>query len=290
MVRWGAPVHQAPSASTGVDLREALDVCRRDPVASVLASSRIEAALADGGTDGGHHLWGVRRRGELVAIAWAGANLVPVCAPDDEEAVDAFAALALRQGRRCSSIVGDSAVVLPLWQRLEHAWGPARDVRASQPSLVIDHAPAVAPDPAVRRTTPDELDVVLPACVAMFVEEVGYSPVEGSGDAYEARVRSLVESGRSFARIEPGPSGPVVLFKAELGAVGLDVAQVQGVWVPPERRGEGLSVAGMAAVVELAREHWGTVSLYVNDYNARALAAYRHVGFRQVGTYATVLF
>jgi predicted GNAT family acetyltransferase len=33
-----------------------------------------------------------------------------------------------------------------------------------------------------------------------------------------------------------------------------------------------------------------TVSLYANHYNERALAAYRAVGFRRVGTYATVLF
>lgn len=290
MVRWGAPVRQAATATVDIDLREALAVCRRDPVGSVLATARIESALADGTVRGGHQLWGLRRRGELVAVAWAGANLVPVCEPDDTEAVDAFAELARRQGRRCSSIVGDAAVVLPLWQRLEHAWGPAREVRPDQPSLVIDHAPVVPPDPQVRPTRPDELDVVLPACVAMFVEEVGYSPVEGSGAAYEARVRSLIDAGRSYARIEQGRDGPRVLFKAELGAVGLGVAQVQGVWVPPDRRGEGLSVTGMAAVVDLARRHHRTVSLYVNDYNARALATYRHVGFRQVGTYATVLF
>ena len=33
-----------------------------------------------------------------------------------------------------------------------------------------------------------------------------------------------------------------------------------------------------------------TISLYVNDYNHRALAVYSKVGFTQVGTFATVLF
>jgi predicted GNAT family acetyltransferase len=33
-----------------------------------------------------------------------------------------------------------------------------------------------------------------------------------------------------------------------------------------------------------------TASLYVNGYNAPALAAYRKIGFQQVGQYATVLF
>jgi predicted GNAT family acetyltransferase len=32
------------------------------------------------------------------------------------------------------------------------------------------------------------------------------------------------------------------------------------------------------------------VSLYVNDFNTAARAAYRRVGFRDVGLYASVLF
>lgn len=283
--------HVARPASTEVDLRAALDVCRRDPVSAVLAGSRIEAALAQP-DHARPAVWGVRRHGRLEAVCWAGANLVPVCAPDDTAAVDAFAEAALRQGRRCSSLVGEASVVLALWDRLEPAWGPAREVRPSQPSLVVDreHLADVRPDPQVRHAVPDEIGLVLPACVAMFLEEVGYSPLEGGGTAYESRVRALLAQGRSFVRLEPGRRGPEVVFKAELGAVGLGVAQVQGVWVAPHRRGEGLSVTGMAAVVRHALRVAPTVSLYVNDYNRRALATYRRVGFREVGSYATVLF
>jgi uncharacterized protein len=127
--------------------------------------------------------------------------------------------------------------------------------------------------------------------VRMFTEEVGYSPASGPHGPYETRVRSLIAQGRSFVRMEPGPDGhPRVAFKAELGALAGGVAQVQGVWVTPERRGQRLSVHGMAAVVELSRALAPVVSLYVNDFNARAVAAYRTVGFRQVGSYATVLF
>ena len=33
-----------------------------------------------------------------------------------------------------------------------------------------------------------------------------------------------------------------------------------------------------------------SVSLYVNGYNVRAVRTYERVGFRRVGTFATVLF
>ena len=158
--------------------------------------------------------------------------------------------------------------------------------------MAIGTAPSLAPDPTVRRSVPAELGLVLPACVRMFTEEVGYSPVATGGSAYAERVRSLITEGRSFVRVVPDAGGrPAVAFKAELGAVAGGVAQVQGVWVEPAFRGRGWSESGMAAVVSATRASIApVVSLYVNAYNERAVAAYRRVGFEQVGTFATVLF
>jgi predicted GNAT family acetyltransferase len=97
----------------------------------------------------------------------------------------------------------------------------------------------------------------------------------------------LIRASRSFARIEPDGH---VTFKAEIGAVTPYACQVQGVWVPPEDRGRGHAVRGMAAVVQAALDLAPVVTLYVNDFNAPARAAYRHAGFSQVGTFMSVLF
>ena len=269
---------------------QVLAMCAADPVGTVLASVRLEHARAAGLRAAGGELWGYREDGEIVAACWVGANLVPIVPGLDRatrrRAIDALAGLGATRGRRSSSIVGPRDDVLGLWDRLRTVWPPARDVRDDQPSMVIDRPPQVAADQSVRRSRPDELGAVLPACVAMFTEEVGYSPL-GSGGYYEARVRSLIAQGRSFVRIEDGQ----VVFKAEVAAVALGVGQVQGVWVAPDRRGQRLSEVGMAAVVQLAQaEIAPVVSLYANAYNTRAMASYRAVGFRQVGSYATVLF
>lgn len=271
------------------ELVAALRVCAADPVASILAAARIEEAAAGGLAGSGGHVWGYFRDEALAAVCWSGANIVPV--GSDPDAIAAFAELALREGRRSSSVVGESSAVMAFWEHVRGHWSPAREVRPDQPSLVIDGPPGVAPDPAVRHGTPEDFDVLLPACVAMFTEEVGYSPVLGGGSAYARRVRQLIDTGRSFVRMESGAGRPEVTFKAELGAVALGVAQVQGVWVDPAHRGRRLSESGMAAVVEQTRREVApVVSLYVNAYNGRALAAYTRVGFRQVGTYATILF
>jgi ribosomal protein S18 acetylase RimI-like enzyme len=261
------------------------------PVESVLAANRIEAVMRSGLSASGGQLWGFERAGELTAVCWSGANLVPVVPAGTEDAIDAFAVLARAQGRHCSSIVGESGAALGLWSRLAGAWSRPREIRGNQPSLAIDCDPLVEPDPFVRRSLESEYDLILPACVQMFTEEVGYSPASGANGPYETRVRSLIADDRSFVRLVRGPGGVEVAFKAELGAVAGKVAQVQGVWVAPALRGRRLSESGMAAVVAMTRaEVAPIVSLYVNDYNIRALAAYYRVGFHQVGTFATVLF
>jgi uncharacterized protein len=267
------------------DRDKVLAICDRDPVTNVFVGSRVRALGLEPGRLGAQ-MWGHAPGGSLESLCYSGANLVPVAATPD--AVAAFADRALRQGRRCSSVVGPAEQVQGLWALLRPQWGPAREVRPVQPVMVISGPPRVAPDPLVRRVRMDEFDVLWPACVAMFTEEVGVSPTAGDGGAsYRARLEALIRAGRAFARIEGGR----VIFKAEIGAVTPQACQVQGVWVQPECRGQGLAAPGMAAVaVEAARSFAPLVSLYVNDYNAPARAAYRRAGFTDTGRFMSVLF
>ncbi|WP_306367172.1 GNAT family N-acetyltransferase [Nocardiopsis sp. CC223A] len=255
-----------------------------DPVGNVFVTSRLMAAGISAGN--GTEVWGHVEHGRLTALCYSGANLVPVNA--GPTAIRSFADHARWRGRRCSSIVGPVDAVNDFWQQVTPAWGPARAIRASQPVLEISAAPAVPADPQVRRVRRTELDILVPACVAMFTEEVGVPPDSGDGGAmYRARIEELVRTGRAFARIEDGR----VVFKAEIGAVTPQACQIQGVWVHPDLRGQGHSVPGMAAVVRYAlAEIAPRVTLYVNDFNTPARAAYQRVGFRQVGEVMSVLF
>jgi predicted GNAT family acetyltransferase len=258
-------------------------VLDEDPVSACMVAARVETAGTDPWRLGGE-LWGFGQR--LDGLCFVGANLVPL--RGDRAAVRAFADRALRRARTCSSLVGPAGPVLALWQELMGDWGPSREVRGDQPLLAMTGPPHITPDPLVRPVRLGELDRYLPAAIAMFTEEVGIDPTRGDGGAgYRARVAELVAAGRAFARFEGG----VVVFKAEIGALSRRVGQLQGVWVHPEWRGRGLGSAGTAAVVQRLVGTLGRVaSLYVNSYNHPARAAYRRLGFRQVGTFATVLF
>jgi predicted GNAT family acetyltransferase len=279
---------KASSAVRLLDERDrdaVLAICDRDPVMHVFVASRVRALGLEPSRLGAQ-MWGHGPNGRLESLCYSGANLVPVAATP--EAVEAFADRALRQGRRCSSVVGPADEVQALWAVLRPRWGPARDVRPVQPVMVINGPPAVAPDPLVRRVRLEELDILWPACVAMFTEEVGVSPTIGDGGAsYRARLVQLIRSGRAFARIEDGK----VIFKAEIGAATPQACQIQGVWVRPEFRGQGLAAPGMAAVaIESAQSIAPLVSLYVNDFNTPARAAYFRAGFVDTGRFMSVLF
>ena len=267
------------------DRGQVIELCDRDPVVNVFVSARVREAGLDPVRLGGQ-MWGYQPGDRLASLCYVGANLVPVSATP--EAIAAFGARARALGRRCSSIVGLAGDVHDLWGLLAPYWGRPREIRGAQPVMAISGPPAVAPDPLVRRVRPDELGILLPASIAMFTEEVGVSPLGADGGrAYRARVSELIAAGRAFARIENGQ----VLFKAEIGSVTPHTCQVQGVWVRPELRGRGLAEAGMAALVaEALRTVAPVVSLYVNDFNLPARAAYRRVGFTEVATFASVLF
>jgi len=269
---------------TEADRVEAEAILTARPVTSILAAVHLEAIGR--GYDGAQML-GVEEGDHLTAVCWAGANLVPVGAV---EAMPTLASWVRRRGRRSSSVVGSAELVHALWSELSDSWPTPREVRANQPALVITGPPAVPGDARVRLADSGDFDVMFPASVAMFTEEVGYDPTR-SGGGYAQYVRGLLATRRSFVVTEDRGGNRRVVFKADIGALWGGIAQVQGVWVHPERRGRGLAPAAMAAVVDQIQAGVApTVSLYVNDYNAAARAVYAKVGFVQAETYATVLF
>ena len=264
----------------------------RDPAAvqrvldaDAVGCCMVAARVADHGIDAaaiGGELW--TRRGADESLCYAGANLIPLRGA----AVDlhAFADKAMGSARRCSSVVGRAELVMPMWQRLEHVWGPARDVREQQPLMAMASRPSSAIDNGVRRVRIDEIEAYLVAAIDMFIGEVGIDPRLGDGGrGYRRRVAGLIAAGRAWARFDRGE----VIFKAEVGSQSRAVGQIQGVWVHPEYRGRGLGSAGTAAVVAHIVGSGRIASLYVNDFNSVARAAYARVGFAEVGTFATVL-
>ena len=255
-----------------------------DPVAHCFVASRVDAGVLR--PDGVGQLWGFPAHAPR-SLLHVGANVFPVDA--DADALDAFAA-DLGRWRSFVALVGPVEDAFGLWNRLVDAWPEvyeqARVVRSRQLLMSCTHRSTVAPDPRVRKATARDFESYLQAAVHMYREELREDPLAANAAGYRGYVRSLIERGLAYTVFEDGR----VVFKADLGAVSSLVAQVQGVWVAPDLRGRGLSVPAMAAVTNAIVEGGRTASLYVNDFNAPAIASYRRVGYDVVGEFASILF
>lgn len=266
------------------DLQALVGVVLTSPIENLFIGSRVKSGGLDPFTLG-CEIWGYERDGELAALCHNGSNLV--LANADDEAIDAFAR---RIGPRTqtAAIMGPARQTLALWRRLcdlwPRSWPYYRELRANQPLMLLRNPSDVEADPRVRPITEADFTPYFNAAVAMYTEEVGTSPLAG-GD-YRWYVKRLIRDGLAFGIVENGE----VIFKADVGASTGLFAQIQGVWVTPHLRGQGLSAPAMTAVNELLRQRFQAVSLYVNDYNVKARALYRRVGYVDVGTFATVLY
>jgi predicted GNAT family acetyltransferase len=268
---------------TSQDLPVVRALLDRDPGVNVFLRHRIDSTgLREGALSA--RVWGFFDGDELIAACHAGSNVVP--AEATPESIEAFAEHVLLDGLRPASVAGLQSAVLPLWERLAPFLGPARSIRPVQPFLTLDAEPAVESDPRVRRVTMDEFDLLYPACVSMFVEEVGVDPEASGGHGYRARVAQLISQGWAFAIIQDGE----VLFKTEVGAASPHACQLQGVWVRPDQRGKDIAAGALAEVVRTVRRDVAPlVTLYVNDHNVAARATYQRVGFDETATFASIL-
>ncbi|MGJ9424845.1 GNAT family N-acetyltransferase [Nesterenkonia halotolerans] len=257
-----------------------------DPVAHVSVTTTVRARQSAGPGRGRNSavVMGIDGENGLEAACWAGSNIIPVAATPEQAELFGVAVGALR--RRVASIYGEAEAAVELYDAT--GWTDARDVRPEQPLMSMTEPSPIPPLPTARLSVPEDFSRVEKASAAMFTEELGFSPYAQGASQYRERVRGLIDAGHSI--IAEDPQTGEIAFKAEFGAVSPEVVQVQGVWVRPSFRGQGLAAPGMAAVVEHGLRLAPTVSLYVNSYNTAAIRTYQRVGFTQVGTFATILF
>ena len=260
-------------------------VCAGDPAGTITIQRLVDGAGTAQIDAPSGVMWGVpSEQGSVLtpeSAFWIGYSVTPLT-PSLNGTAD-VAAVLNRRGRYTCSVVGHRAPVLDVYRRL--TWGPPRGIRPRQPLLVACERPAVDEIP-VRVAMAEDYEQVYAASVAMFTEEVGFSPERPNPSGYRARVRSLLSGGHTLVLTD----ADTVIFKADLGIISSRAVQVQGVWVHPSYRGQGIASRAMVSVTRHALAYAPMVSLYVNSFNTSALGAYARAGYRQIGEFATVMY
>ena len=250
----------------------------RNPVRDVFIASRI---LHDGALTslGPSPLWGAFEDGGLRGLLHVGPNLVP--ATDDDATCEALATAAggLYPTRM---VVGERLTVELLWSLIGDSYPVPREVRRRQYVYAVDHELLVRPPRArapglARLAERSDEDRVLKLSAAMYTEEMGENPMARDPDGYRRRVRMLISRGWTYVY----DAGGTLQFKMDVGCASNRTAQIQGVYVPRELRGRGVGTTAMAACCDLALDRHPNLSLYVNDFNAPAVALYERIGFRR---------
>ncbi len=256
----------------------ALEALERNPVRDVFIASRI---LHDGclSSLGPSPLWGAFDHRRLRGLLHVGPNLVP--ATDDEGVCEALATGAggLYPTRM---VVGERVTVELLWSIVGSTYPAPREVRRRQFVYAVEpeqlsRGPRAGGPGIARLAERSDEDRVLQLSAAMYTEEMGENPMARDPDGYRRRVRMLISRGWTYVY----DAGGRLQFKMDVGCASHQTAQIQGVYVPPDLRGQGVGTTAMTACCDLAFNRHPNLSLYVNDFNASAIALYERIGFHR---------
>ncbi|MBV8244326.1 MAG: GNAT family N-acetyltransferase [Candidatus Eremiobacteraeota bacterium] len=220
----------------------------------------------------------------VAAVAHFGRQVAIAAA--DAAAVPAFALVGRdHPGERM--IVAPEPVAHGYWRAVKAWHRPPRIVRERQPLFVLQPQDlhVVRDGIEVRKARLAEQAVVARNSAEMIEHELGYDPRKNASD-FEWNVRWMIERGRWWVGTRDG--SPV--FFCHIGPYTEHTAQLQGVWVPPELRRQGIARRAFGQICETLLQTYPTLSLYVNDFNTGAIRLYEELGFERTGSFATYLF
>lgn len=250
-------------------LEQILAFCAQEPIERVFLEDIARRGLG--------RFSALERRGRLVALCHVGANVVPT-----GEGCAAFADATARGKARM--IIGEERAVDELWSEARERLPSPRDDRPGQPVYVLGQSPE-AGDTRLRAATAGDLELLVPACAAAHLEEIGIDPLDRDAEGFRWRTRAQIDEGRSWIWLEDD----VIRFKAEASAWTPSAVQLQQVWVDPSVRNRGYAQRAMRDLCRLLLARVPTVCLFVRPENAAAIRVYEAIGMRRTITYRSLI-
>jgi uncharacterized protein len=251
-------------------LSQVLDFCAEEPIERVFLEDVARRGLG--------RFAAVRDGRRLTAVCHVGANLVP-----SGKGAAAFAEVACAGEARM--LVGEEAAVTELWEAVRDRLPEPLEDRPGQPVYVLDRPPPPG-ETALRPARIEDLDALVAASAAAYLEEVGVDAYARDPTLFEWRTRVQIEEGRSWLWSEGG----AILFKAEASAWTDKAVQLQQVWVDPERRSRGYGRRGLSDLCRLLLARTPAVCLFVRPENVPAIGLYERIGMRRTITYRSLIF
>jgi len=270
------------------DLVELFGFLDRDPVLNVYL---LALTLRDALGRPQEEVWAARRGADLVAAVHLGGPsgaVLPV--GDDTEALDRLADQTL--GRRALlprriQIVGTRGAVDPFVRSFAAA-GIHPRLHRMQVYMALEPArlPAFERLPELRLATALDYAVLFESGALLRAEELEEDPREGDATSYARRVGEEARDGSTWLWVEGG----ALRFRASVSALTADAAQIAGVYTPAALRNRGFARRGLSELCVRLTGRTRGICLFVNDFNAPALALYRRMGFTATSDWASAFY
>ncbi len=259
-----------------VNVRRTLEYLSRDPYANVFLSYLVVEAPPLLKRD----LYVISDASTVIGVAFFGRQFILAGEPD---ALPAFAQIAT--DRDPQAIVGPHETVERFWQLAYRNHRRPRLVRSRQPVMMVDTASlrTTGSSVLVRPARDDEWKDVVENSAAMIAAELEMDP--RTDPDFASSVQRMIRMRLWWV----GEMDGRLCFYCNVGSWSPHTAQLQGIWTPPGLRRRGLATAALGAICRELLGIFPSLSLYVNDFNAPAIALYDRLGFKKIGELQTIL-
>lgn len=270
------------------DLVELFGYLDRDPVLNVYM---LALTLRDALARPQEEVWAARRGEELTAVVHLGGPsgaVLPV--GDDPLALDLLAEETLRRRAlmpRRIQVVGTRAAVDPFVRRFADA-GIHPRLHRMQVYMALEPARLTPFErlPELRVATASDYDVLYESGAELRAEELEEDPREGDASGYARRVGEEARDGSTWLWM----AGGALRFRASVSALTADAAQIAGVYTPQPLRNRGFARRALSELCVRLTGRTRGVCLFVNDFNAPALALYKRMGFTAMADWASAFY
>lgn len=138
--------------------------------------------------------------------------------------------------------------------------------------------------PGLRLATLDDLELIAPVHAEMACGESGVNPLDVDPDGFLQRCARRIERGRVWLLLE----GRQLVFKADIQADTPNVIYLEGVYVAPERRGNGIGRRCMSHLTQELLKRTESICVLVNEDNPKAQDLYSSSNFKMSSYYYTI--
>jgi predicted GNAT family acetyltransferase len=221
------------------------------------------------------------RDGRLDGVALVGHATFVEARTDG--ALRAFAELAQRE-RAAHMILGEQEMIGGFWGH----YAPAgQQPRLFCRELLFEQrwpVRACEPVPNLRLATLEDLMLVMPVHAAMAYEESGVNPIDVDLAGFRLRCARRIENGRVWVKVEGGE----LVFKADVASETPECTYVEGVYVAPASRQQGVGLRCLSQLGRTLLERTESVCALVNEQNLVAQSLFLKAGYRLRGYFDTI--